>query len=160
MAKSVNKTFLLGRVGKAPQIGSTSNGTPAANFSLATNDRQKDYQSNWTDRTEWHNIVAYGRTAEIVRDYVGKGSQLFIQGKLQTRSWDDQATGLRHYRTEVFVIDLTLLGEGRGENMNSDSGPGSGRDEIGRAGTGSDYQRPAPDVQYSDEELDASDIPF
>ncbi len=86
MPKSVNKTFLLGHVGKDPQIGSTPAGTIAASFSLATSDREKDHQGNWTDKTEWHNLVAYGRTAEIVRDYVSKGTQLFIQGKLQTHS--------------------------------------------------------------------------
>ena len=90
MAKSVNRTFLLGHVGKNPEVGTTPGGTLTVNFSLATTDREKDRQGNWSDRTEWHNLVAYGRTAEIVRDYVSKGTQLFIQGKIQTRSWDDK----------------------------------------------------------------------
>jgi single-strand DNA-binding protein len=98
MPKSVNRTFLLGNVGKDPQINSTPGGI-AANLSLATTEREKDQQGNWRDRTEWHNLVAYGRTAEIVRDYVSKGSQLFIQGKIQTRSWDDKQSGQKRYRT-------------------------------------------------------------
>ena len=116
MAKSVNKALLLGYVGKAPEIRSTASGTLVASLSLATAERQEDRQGNWTDRTEWHNLVAYGRTAEIVRDYVNKGTHLFIQGKLQTRSWDDKESGQKRYRTEIVVFDLTLLGGGRGEN--------------------------------------------
>src|ERR1700751_1115583 len=113
MAKSVNRTFLLGNVGKDPQINSTPGGI-AANFSLATTDREKDQQGNWIDRTEWDNLVAYGRTAEVVRDYVTKGRQLFIQGKIKTKSWDDKQSGQKRQRTEIFVQDLTLLGGGRG----------------------------------------------
>jgi primosomal replication protein N len=92
MAKSVNKVFLLGNVGKDPEIRSTGGGTMVANFSLATSDRFQDAQGNWQDRTEWHNLVAFKRTAEIVRDYVKKGSKLYIEGKIQTRSWDDKDT--------------------------------------------------------------------
>ena len=110
MHKSINKTFLLGNVGKDPQVSSIPGGI-AANFSLATTDREKDPQGNWVDRTEWHNLVAYGRTAEIVRDYVTKGSQLFVQGKIQTKSWDDKQSGQKRQRTEIFVQDVTLLGE-------------------------------------------------
>src|SRR6185437_10065537 len=95
MAKSVNKVFLLGNVGKDPEIRSTAGGTMVANFTLATSDRQKDAQGNWQDRTEWHNLVAFTRLAEIVRDYVKKGSKLYIEGKIQTRSWDDKETGAK-----------------------------------------------------------------
>ena len=108
--KGVNKVQLLGNVGKDPEIRSTGGGTTVASFSLATADRQKDQQGNWQDKTEWHNLVAFGRTAEIVRDYAKKGSQLFIEGKLQTRSWDDKESGQKKYRTEILVNELTLLG--------------------------------------------------
>ena len=93
MAKSVNKVILLGNVGKDPEIRATGGGTMVANFTLATSDRQKDAQGNWQDRTEWHNLVAFTRLAEIVRDYVKKGSKLYVEGKIQTRSWDDKETG-------------------------------------------------------------------
>jgi single-strand DNA-binding protein len=92
MAKGVNKVFLLGNVGKEPEIRDTAGGTLVANFTLATADRQKDAQGNWTDKTEWHTLIAFSRTAEIVRDYVNKGSRLYIEGKLQTRSWDDKSS--------------------------------------------------------------------
>ena len=119
MSKGVNKAILLGHVGKDPEIRSTNGGTIVASFSLATADRQKDGQGNWQDRTEWHNLVAFNRTAEIIRDYVRKGSQLLIEGKIQTRTWDDRESGQKKYRTEILIYDLTLLGgrpedEGRG----------------------------------------------
>src|ERR1700676_2376120 len=121
MAKSVNKVFLLGNVGKDPEIRSTAGGTMVANFGLATSDRQKDAQGNWQDHTEWHNIVAYARLAEIVRDYVKKGHKLFIEGRITTRSWDDKEhAGKKNYRTEIIVNDLSLL-SGR-----DDGGQGAG----------------------------------
>ena len=103
MAKGVNKVFLLGNVGKDPEIRSTAGGMTVASFSLATADRQKDAQGNWTDKTEWHNLVCFQRTAEIVRDYVKKGSQILIEGKIQTRSWDDKTSGAKKYKTEILV---------------------------------------------------------
>ncbi len=109
MARSVNKVTLLGNVGKDPEIRSTPGGTMVANLTLATSDRQKDAQGNWQDRTEWHNLVAFTRTAEIVRDYVKKGSKLYIEGKIQTRSWDDKESGQKRYRTEIIVNELVLL---------------------------------------------------
>src|SRR5271170_8237782 len=121
MAKSVNKVILLGNVGKDPEIRSTPSGTMVANFSLATTDRVKDATGNWTDRTEWHNLVAFQRTAEIIRDYVKKGSKLYVEGKSQTRSWDDKESGQKRYRTEIIVNDLSLL-SGRGEEGGQSSG--------------------------------------
>ena len=110
MAKSVNRVFLLGNVGKDPEIRSTGGGTMVATFGLATSERAKDGQGNWQDRTEWHNIVVYGRLAEIVRDYVKKGSKIFIEGRIQTRNWDDKEhAGRKVYRTEIVVSDLSLL---------------------------------------------------
>ena len=116
MAKGVNKVFILGNVGKDPEIRSTQSGMTIANFTVATADRQKDSQGNWQDKTEWHNMVAFQRTAEIVRDYVKKGTQLFIEGKIQTRSWDDKESGAKRYKTEILVNELSLLGKpGGGE---------------------------------------------
>src|SRR5947209_2020886 len=112
MAKGVNKVFLLGNVGKDPEIRATQGGMTIASFTLATADRQKDQQGNWADKTEWHNLVAFSRTAEIVRDYVKKGTQIFVEGKIQTRSWDDKESGQKRYRTEILVNELSLLGGG------------------------------------------------
>src|SRR5579863_3843151 len=138
MAKSVNKVILLGNVGKDPEIRSTGGGAMVANFTLATSDRFQDAQGNWQDRTEWHNLVAFKRTAEIVRDYVKKGSKLYIEGKIQTRSWDDKESGQKKYRTEIIVNDLSLL-SGR-----EDGGATSGGYSRQSSASASLDQRPSP----------------
>ncbi len=158
MAKSVNKALLLGYAGRAPEIRSTAGGTLAASFSLATTERQEDRQGNWTDKTEWHNLVAYGRTAEIVRDYVNKGTHLFSQGKIQTRSWDDNQSGQKRYRTEIVVFDLTLLGNSRGENGRTNHR--NGQSESDRRAGDSAHQDQKMDAQFGEETLDPSEIPF
>jgi single-strand DNA-binding protein len=155
MAKGVNKVFLLGNVGKDPEIRTTQGGMTVASFSLATADRQKDQQGNWADKTEWHNLVCFQRTAEIVRDYVKKGSQIFVEGKIQTRSWDDKTSGEKKYRTEILVNELSLLG-GRGES-------GSGSTERSSGGYSQRSSAPsasAPSNDYADQGITDEDIPF
>lgn len=151
MAKGVNKVFLLGNVGKDPEIRSTAGGMTVASFSLATADRRKDQQGNWQDSTEWHNVVAFQRTAEIVRDYVKKGTQLFIEGKIQTRSWDDKESGQKKYRTEILVNDLSLLGKPGGEG-------GGGYSKSSTASYGSGAPASSPD--FADQGITDDDIPF
>ena len=155
MAKSVNKVILLGNVGKDPEIRSTPGGTMVANFSLATSDRFQDQQGNWQDRTEWHNLVAFKRTAEIIRDYVKKGSKLYVEGKIQTRTWDDKE-GVKHYKTEILVNDLSLL-SGREEG----SGGYSRSTSSSSSEAGFDQRPPAgqDDVAQS-AEISDDDIPF
>jgi len=153
MAKSVNKVILLGNVGKEPEFKVTPSGVPIATFSLATSDRTKDKSGEWQDRTEWHNVVAFQRTAEVVRDYVKKGSKLYVEGKIQTRSWDDQASGQKRYRTEILVNDISLL-SGR-----EDSGSGG---NYSRSSSSNSYdQRPSsPDDLAHSTEITDDDIPF
>lgn len=134
--KSVNKVTLLGNVGRDPEIKFTGSGTAVANFSIATSERFKDKSGEWADRTEWHTLVAYARTAEIVRDYVQKGSKLYIEGRLQTRSWDDKE-GRKVYRTEIIVTDIALL---------------SGREER--------QTEPARRDDFGSQEIDPDSIPF
>ncbi len=156
MAKSVNKVILLGNVGKDPEIRSTGGGTMVANFTLATSDRFQDAQGNWQDRTEWHNLVAFKRTAEIVRDYVKKGTKLYVEGKIQTRSWDDKESGQKRYRTEILVNDMSLL-SGRDE-----TGGGSGGYTRSSGAAVSYDQRPTsgPDDFAQTAEISDDDIPF
>jgi single-strand DNA-binding protein len=155
MAKSVNKVILLGNVGKDPEIRSTPGGTMVANFTLATSDRQKDAQGNWQDRTEWHNLVAFGRTAEIIRDYVKKGTKLFVEGKIQTRSWDDKESGQKRYRTEIIVNDLSLL-SGREEGAG-----GYGRSGASGSSSGYDQRTPSGTEDFAQAaEISDEDIPF
>ena len=149
MAKGVNKVFLLGNVGKDPEIRSTAGGMTVASFSLATADRAKDAQGNWADKTEWHNLVAFQRTAEIVRDYVKKGTQVFVEGKIQTRSWDDKESGAKRYKTEILVNELTLLGGGPGRGEGASSGNYS-----------KSASAPASQPDYADTGITDDDIPF
>ncbi len=154
MAKGVNKVFLLGNVGKDPEIRSTAGGMTVASFSLATADRQKDAQGNWADKTEWHNIVCFQRTAEVVRDYVKKGSQLLIEGKIQTRSWDDKTSGEKKYKTEILCNELTLLG---GKSGGEGTAPGG----YSKSNTASyDQRTPANPADYADVGITDDDIPF
>ena len=157
MAKGVNKVFLLGNVGKDPEIRTTAGGMTVASFSLATADRAKDQQGNWADKTEWHNLVAFNRTAEIVRDYVSKGSQLLVEGKIQTRAWDDRETGQKKSRTEIFVYDLTLLG-GRSDEPSRTSGYGRGNGRA--AATEHGQEQLANGTDYLDQGISDDDIPF
>ncbi len=129
MSKSVNKVILLGNLGKDAEVKALQSGTAVANFSLATTERYKDTRGEWQDKTEWHNLVAYGRTAEIVRDYTEKGSKLYIEGKLSTRSWDDKDTGKTIYRTEIVVIDVGLLSN---KNGGSNGSSDRGREQVDR----------------------------
>ena len=156
MAKSVNKVILLGNVGKDPEIRSTPSGTMVANFSLATSDRFQDAQGNWQDRTEWHNLVAFKRLAEIVRDYVKKGSKLFIEGKIQTRSWEDKDTKAKRYRTEIIVNDLSLL-SGRDDSQGGYSRSSSSQN----AAVNEDQRVPAAQDDFAQSaEISDDDIPF
>ena len=109
MPKTVNKVILVGNVGKDPEVRYTPSGTPVAKFSLATNENFKDRSDEWQERTEWHNIIAWQRLAEIVGEYVQKGSKLYIEGKLQTSSWEDKQSGERKYRTEIVAREIVLL---------------------------------------------------
>jgi len=154
MAKGVNKVFLLGRLGKDPEMKATQGGMTIANFTLATSDRTKDAQGNWQDHTEWHNLVAFQRTAEIVRDYCKKGSQIFVEGKIQTRSWEDKE-GHKKYWTEILVNELSLLdskpggGEGGGSYAKSNTAPYTATAAAPAA---------APD--FADQGITDDDIPF
>jgi single-strand DNA-binding protein len=158
MAKSVNKVILVGNLGKDPEVKYTPSGTPVAKFSLATNERYKDKAGEWQDRTEWHNIVAWQRLAEIVGEYVKKGSKVYIEGRIQTSSWEDKQSGEKKYRTEIIAQDLVLLG-GRGEG----GGDGESRATRGAsASAGFDQRTPQADEAAAPHpaEITDEDIPF
>jgi single-strand DNA-binding protein len=106
---TVNKVILIGRLGKDPEMRYTASGTAVVNFSMATNHFTKDQDGNNSDTTEWHQVVAFGRTAEVAGEYLNKGKLVYIEGRLQTRSWDDQ-NGQKRYKTEVVCSNLQLLG--------------------------------------------------
>jgi single-strand DNA-binding protein len=155
MAKSVNKVILIGNLGKDPEVKYTPSGTAVAKFSLATNERYKDKAGEWQDRTEWHNIVAWQRLAEIAGEYLKKGRSVYIEGRLQTHSWEDKQSGQKKYMTEVIANDLVLLG-GRSEGGEG----GGGRGRSAAAATGTDAPSAPPENPAQGAEITDEDIPF
>jgi single-strand DNA-binding protein len=116
---SLNKVMLIGNLGRDPEIRYTQAGSAVANFSLATTDRWTDRQGQRQERTEWHDIVAFDRLADLAQNYLKKGKSVFIEGRLQTRSWEDPQ-GQKRYRTEVVANGMQFLdarpqGEGGGQ---------------------------------------------
>lgn len=105
----LNKAMIIGRLGKDPEIRYTTGGMAIANFSIATSEEWKDKESNEKkERTEWHRIVAFGKLGEICGEYLSKGKQVYIEGRIQTRSWDDKE-GNRKYTTEIVASDMQFL---------------------------------------------------
>ena len=111
--KSLNKVQLIGRLGRDPELSYTPSGVAVAKFSIATSERWKDQEGNAQERTEWHNIVAWRKLAEICGQYLKKGSKLYVEGRLQTRSWDDKNSGVKRYATEIVMDDMIML-DGKG----------------------------------------------
>lgn len=107
--RSLNKVILIGNLGRDPELSYTTAGVAVAKFSIATSERWKDDSGAMQERTEWHNIVVWRKLAEICGQYLKKGSKVYIEGKLQTRSWDDKNTGVKRTSTEVVVNDLIML---------------------------------------------------
>jgi single-strand DNA-binding protein len=138
---SVNKAILIGNLGKDPELKFTPSGVPMAKFSIATTERFKDSEGNQQERTEWHNIVLWRRLAEIANEYLKKGSPVYIEGRIQTRSWDDES-GQKRWMTEIVGDRMQLLGR---------------RDDTAGEGTTSDFQE-QPKKKESLEDED--DLPF
>ncbi len=117
----VNKAILVGNLGSDPELRHTSGGTPVANMSLATSEGFKNREGQRETRTEWHRVVAFGKLAEICGQYLKKGKQIYIEGRIQTRSWEDQA-GNKRYTTEIVANQMVMLGRaGEGGYEQSDS---------------------------------------
>lgn len=124
MAKSLNKVMLIGNLGKDPELRYTPSGVAVATFSIATNESWKDQDGNTQERTEWHNIVAWRKLAEICGEYLKKGKKVYIEGRIQTRSYDDKNTGAKKYITEIVADNLIMLDGPRGGA--TENGGGSG----------------------------------
>ena len=116
---TINKAILVGRLGKDPEMKYTPSGTAVASFSIATNYSVKDGDGNYTDKTDWHNIVVFGRRAEFAGEYLSKGRLVYIEGRIQTRSWEDQ-NGNKRYITEIVSSDVQLLGS-KGDNSTKET---------------------------------------
>lgn len=136
----VNKVFLIGRLGTDPEVRYTSNGGAVANFNVATNESWTDKAGQKQEKTEWHRIVVWGKLAELCGQYLSKGRQIFVEGKLQTRDWQDKE-GQKRYTTEIVAQSVQFLG-GPGDRAGAGAGAGSGTEFApqGAGGGGSDFE--------------------
>jgi single-strand DNA-binding protein len=161
MARGVNKVILLGNLGKDPEVKYTQSGMAIARFSLATTERAKDKDGNWQDKTEWHSLVAFGRTAEVAGEYLKKGRTIYIEGALRTSSWDDKESGQKKYRTEVIVNDLVMVG---GQREGGEGGGGGYAGARGGSKSANNFDQRAPEQDESQapasDTITDEDIPF
>ena len=155
MARGVNKVILVGNLGADPELKYTTSGTAVCTFRLATGEAFKNAQGEWQERTEWHRVVVWGKTGENCANYLSKGRQVYLEGRLQTRSWDDQ-DGNKRYMTEVVAREVQFLGGqqgGGGGNYGGGGQQGGGQQGGGNyGGGGGDFGGPPP--------MDDDDIPF
>lgn len=121
MAKSLNRAMLIGNLGRDPELRYTPAGVAVASFTIATNESWKDQDGNLQERTEWHNIVAWRKLAEICGEYLKKGKKIYVEGKIQTRSYDDKNTGAKRYITEIVADNIIML-DGRGGTSSEGGG--------------------------------------
>ena len=152
MSRGVNKAIIVGNLGRDPEIRYAASGSPIANVSIATTESWKDKQTGEnTEKTEWHRVVFFGKLAEIVGEYLKKGSQVYVEGRLQTRKWQDQ-NGQDRYSTEIVANDMQMLG-GRGTGgapaENFDQTP-----QVASTGGGATAAAGVPTSDFDD------DIPF
>ena len=152
----LNKAFLYGNLTRDPELKALPSGQQLASFGLATNRTYKDKNGQKQEATEFHNIVAFGRSAELIAQYMKKGRPLFVEGRIQTRSWDDKESGKKNYRTEIVVANFQFGDGGKG-------GGASPSANFGQAAQGEESQAPhkdADEIKYPDEEINPEDIPF
>lgn len=134
MARSLNKAMLIGNLGADPELRHTASGIEVATFRLATNWSRRTDDGQTEENTEWHNVVAWRRLAQICQQYLTKGSKVYIEGRIQTRSWDDAKTGQKRYMTEIVADQMIMLdqaGAGRGDfgsRVSAAPGPAGGDD--------------------------------
>jgi len=158
----VNKVILIGNLGRDPEVRSTPSGQPVATFTLATSRRWRDKSGQKQEQTEWHTVVVWGKQAEIAGQYLTKGKQIYVEGRLQTRSWDDRQTGEKKYKTEVVCDNFQMLSARGGGSDFESQGRDQGSHQGG--GQGGNAAAPASGPSYDDGgyggEPEEDDIPF
>lgn len=152
----LNKVFLYGNLTRDPELRALPSGGQVCSFGLATNRSYKDKNGQKQEATEFHNIVAFGRLAEVIAQYMKKGRPLFVEGRMQTRSWNDKESGKKNYRTEIVVENFQFGADSRG------AGTGGPSTSSGQAAMSEESQAPrdADEIKYPDEEINPEDIPF
>ena len=125
----INKVIIVGNLGRDPEMRYTPSGSPVTNFSVAVSRNWKSAEGEQREETEWFNVVCWNKLAEIANQYLQKGRQVYIEGRLRTRSWDDQQSGEKRYRTEVIAQEMQMLGQ-RGEAAQGGADGGAGMEET------------------------------
>ncbi|OGI79188.1 single-stranded DNA-binding protein [Candidatus Nomurabacteria bacterium RIFCSPHIGHO2_12_FULL_37_29] len=148
----LNKVILIGNLTRDPELRSLPSGIKVCSFSLATNRVWKDKNGARQEAADYHNVVVFGRQAETVAQYMKKGSSMLVEGRMQTRSWDDKTSGEKKYRTEV-IADRTQFGPKGG-------GGGAGAASSGGVGKASSSSEEVDSIEYPEEEINPEDIPF
>ncbi len=151
----LNKVLLYGNLTRDPELRALPSGQQVASFAIATNRTYKNKEGQKQDAVEYHNIVAFGRQAEVIGQYLKKGRPVYIEGRIQTRSWDDKTSGEKKYRTEV-VIENFQFGPG-GAGM---GGQGGSRDDGSAPAPSKQGSDKSADIEYPAEEISPDDIPF
>ena len=154
----LNKVYLIGNLTRDPELKALPSGTKVASFSIATNRTFRDKDGNRQDQTEFHNIVAFAKLGELSAQYLKKGSQALIEGRIQTRSWDDKATGSKKYRTEIIADNVQF-----GTRAGGAGGSGSPSAPAGKGAKDAPNDAPASagdTIEYPEEEINPDDIPF
>ncbi len=151
----INKATILGNLTRDPEVKSIPTGTKVATFSLATNRTWKDAGGARKDASEYHNVVAFGRQAELIGQYAKKGSSLYVEGRLQTRSWDDPS-GQKKYRTEIILDSFQFGPKSQGGTVTDAGSKQSAQKEI----PGTDTEDSFDAIEYPNEDINVDDIPF
>jgi single-strand DNA-binding protein len=149
----LNKVLLYGNLTRDPELRALPSGQQVANFAIATNRTYKDKNGAKQESTEFHNVVAFGRTAEVIGQYFKKGRPMYVEGRIQTRSWDDKESGKKQYRTEI-VIENFQFGADGGRGGAGGDAP---RHEDASAGQSAEA---GEEIKYPEEEINPEDIPF
>jgi len=148
---SVNKVILLGRLGKDPDMRYAPSGTAIASFSLATNHNTKGPDGNWEEKTEWHNVTLFGKTAEIAGEYLKKGSLTYIEGRIQTESWEDQ-NGQKRYTTKIIGNSMQLIGS-KQDNQGGSNYASAPPAQTSAANSTPPAQEPTPPPAQEEDDL-------
>ncbi len=160
MARGINKVILVGHLGRDPEVRYMPSGGAVANVSVATTEQWKDKQSGENqERTEWHNVVFYNRLAEIVGEYLKKGAQVYVEGSLRTRKWQDKSTGADRYTTEIIASEMQMLG-GRGGAGGGAGAPSNADYNQGGASRGASPSQQQPAAAGNSFDDFDDDIPF
>jgi len=148
----LNKALIIGNLTRDPELKAIPSGIKVCSFSVATNRVWKDKNGSRQEAADYHNVVVFGRQAETVAQYMKKGSQVMVEGRMQTRSWDDAATNTKKYRTEVIADRVQFGSTGSGSSSSSSSAPKSAQPQ--------EDSNDLDTIDYPEEQINAEDIPF